>query len=180
VDPNGDAVTYRIRILKTPSDSSVFDATTTDTTITFPGYLGPSTTYRWYVSAGDPASHARESRERFTFVTSSTTGVVLSPPASGVVLYPNRPNPVQSSTLIPFAIAGSSPNAMTLVTLRIYDSAGHLVRTLLENEPTAVPLSRFEAWDGRDKKGRRVSSGIYYYRLTAAGKDLSRRMVVLR
>ena len=180
VDPNGDAVTYRIKILKAPSDSSVFDATTTDTTITFPGYLGPSTTYRWYVSASDPASHGRESRERFTFVTSSTTGVVLSPPASGVVLYPNRPNPVQSSTLIPFAIAASSANGMTLVTLRIYDAAGHLVRTLLENEPTAVPLARFEAWDGRDKKGRRVSSGIYYYRLTAAGKDLSKRMVVLR
>ena len=180
VDPNGDAVTYRIKILKAPSDSSVFDAMTTDTTITFPGYLGPSTTYHWYVSASDPANHARESRERFTFVTSSTTGVVLSPPPSGVALYPNRPNPVQSSTLIPFAITATSPNGMTFVTLRIYDAAGHLVRTLLENEPAAVPLARFEAWDGTDKKGRRVSSGIYYYRLTAAGKDLSRRMVVLR
>src|SRR5439155_121414 len=89
-----------------------------------------STTYGWYVSASDPASHGRESRERFTFVTSSTTGVVLSPPASGVVLYPNRPNPVQSSTLIPFAIAASSPNGMTLVTLRIYDTAGPLVRKI--------------------------------------------------
>jgi len=132
------------------------------------------------VSASDPANHARESRERFTFVTSSTTGVEITPPASGVVLYPNRPNPVQSSTLIPFGIAASPQAGSTRVTLRIFDAAGRLVRTLLDNEPNALPVARLQAWDGRDKKGRRVSSGIYYYRLTAAGKDLSRRMVVLR
>jgi len=180
VDPNGDALTYRIKILKAPSDSSVFDAMTTDTSITFPGYLGPSTTYRWYVNANDPAGHPRESRDRFTFVTSSTTGVELSPPAAGVVLYPNRPNPLRSSTLIPFGIAASSQGAVARVTLRIFDAAGRLVRTLLDNEATALPVARFEAWDGLDEKGRRVGSGIYYYRLTAAGKDLSRRMVVLR
>jgi hypothetical protein len=180
VDPNGDALSYRIRILKTPSDSLVFDATTSDTTITFPGYLGPSTVYRWYVAASDPASHVRESRDRFTFVTSSSTGVDLTPPAApSVVLYPNRPNPLQTSTLIPFAISGAPGNGAR-VTLRIFDAAGRLVRTLLDNEPSALPAVRLENWDGRDGKGHRVGSGIYYYRLTVAGREVSRRMVVLR
>jgi len=178
-DPNGDAVTYRLQIFKTPSDSVVFDATTTDTAMTFPGYLGPSTTYRWFVSASDPGGHVRESRDRYTFVTGATTSVDITPPASGVVLYPNRPNPVRSSTRIPFAI-GASPTSTAEVTLRIYSAAGRLVRTLVENEADVVPVVRLVSWDGRDEKGQRVGSGIYYYRLTVAGKDVSRRLVVLR
>jgi hypothetical protein len=39
---------------------------------------------------------------------------------------------------------------------------------------------RLAPWDGRDEKGQRVGSGIYYYRLTVSGKVFSRRMVVLR
>jgi len=182
VDPNGDALSYRIRLLKakTPSDSLVLDATTTDTTITFQGYLGPSTVYRWYVTATDPASHARESRDRFTFATSSSTGVDLpAPPAAGIVLWPNRPNPVHSSTQIPFAVGGTA-GGTARVTLRIFDASGRLVRTLLDNEADVLPAIRLARWDGRDEKGRRVGSGIYYYRLTAAGGVASRRMVVLR
>jgi hypothetical protein len=37
-----------------------------------------------------------------------------------------------------------------------------------------------KVWDGTDEKGHRVGSGIYYYRLTVAGKNYSRRMVVIR
>ncbi len=178
-DPNGDVVTYRIRILKASAvDSLIFDSTTIDTTMSFPGYLGPSTTYRWYVTASDPAGHVRESRDRYTFITGASTGVEITPPASGVVLYPNRPNPVRSSTKIPFAIG--APSGVARATLRIFDASGRLVRTLLENEAETLPAVRLTTWDGRDEKGRRVGSGIYYYRLTVSGKDVSRRMVVLR
>jgi subtilase family protein len=180
MDPDGDALSYRIRLLRVSPDSTVFDSTTTDTSVTFPGYLGPSVTYRWYVSASDPASHARDSRDIFTFVTSSSTGVEPTPPAPGAVLYPNRPNPVRSSTLIPFAISGSASSGPARVTLRIFDATGGLVRTLIENEAEALPVARLANWDGKNQNGRRVSSGIYYYRLTVAGRDLSRRMVVLR
>lgn len=183
VDPNGDALTYRILIFKTAPDTCIFNATTTDTTIAFAGFLGPSRTYRWYVIATDPASHGRESRDRFVFVTSATTGIPVSevpPAAAQVVLYPNRPNPVQSYTLIPFAISSASATGITRVTLRIFDARGRLVRTLLEKEAESVPGTCLKSWDAMDEKGRRVSSGIYYYRLTAAGKDLSRRMVVVR
>jgi len=179
-DPNGDPVTYRIQIRKALSDSLIFDATTTDTAMIFPGYLGPSTTYRWFVSASDPASHARESRDRYTFITGATTSVDITPPAMGVVLYPNRPNPVQSSTRIPFAIGANAPGGLAQVSLRIFDASGRLVRTLLDGDAEAVPTVRVPSWDGRDEKGHRVGSGIYYYRLSVSGRVLSRRMVVLR
>jgi hypothetical protein len=179
-DPNGAPVTYRVQIRKVSSDSLIFDATTSDTAMIYPGYLGPSTAYRWFVSASDPGSHIRESRDRYTFVTGLTTGVDITPPASGVVLYPNRPNPLRSSTLIPFAIGASPASGTAAVTLRIFDASGRLVRTLSENEAETVPVVRLQSWDGKDEKGQRVGSGIYYYRLTVSGKVFSRRMVVLR
>jgi flagellar hook assembly protein FlgD len=98
----------------------------------------------------------------------------------GVVLYPNRPNPVQSSTLIPFAIGANSPAGVAQVSLRIFDASGRLVRTLLDGDVEAIPTVRLPRWDGRDEKGHRVGSGIYYYRLAVSGRVLSRRMVVLR
>jgi subtilisin family serine protease len=179
-DPNGDPVTYRLQIRSVAPDCVIFDATTTDTAMTFPGYLGPSTTYNWFVSASDPGSHVRESRDRYTFVTGATTSVDITPPAMGVVLYPNRPNPVQSSTRIPFAIGANSPGGVAQVSLRIFDSSGRLVRTLLDGDAEAIPTVRVPSWDGRDEKGHRVASGIYYYRLAVSGRVLSRRMVVLR
>jgi subtilisin family serine protease len=178
-DPNADVVTYRLRIVHTATSSVVFDATTSDTTLSFPGYLSPNAKYFWYVSASDPGGHERESRDRYTLGAGLSTGVEVVPPASGVVLYPNRPNPVRASTQIPFAI-GPSVSGRADVTLRIYDASGRLVRTLIEHEQDGLPAVRFQSWDGLDEKRHRVASGIYYYRLTVSGRDFSRRMVVLR
>lgn len=180
-DPNGDPVTYRLRILVPPADTLLYDASTTDTMMASPGsLLRPSTLYKWFVSASDPQGHERESRDRYTFMTGNTTGVDITPPASGMVLYPNRPNPVRASTRIPFAIGSVSGGGPARVTLRIFDPLGRLVRTLIENEADALPVARLETWDGNDEKGHRVASGIYYYRLTVSGKEVSRAMVVLR
>jgi len=179
-DPDGDPVTYRLQIRSVAPDSVIFDATTTDTAMTFPGYLGPTTTYAWFVSASDPGGHARESRDRYTFITGATTSVDITPPAMGVVLYPNRPNPVQSSTRIPFAIGANPPAGVAQVSLRIFDASGRLVRTILDGDLEAIPTVRVPSWDGRDEKGHRVASGIYYDRLVVSGRVLTRRLVVLR
>ena len=174
-------MTYHLRILIPPADTLLYDASTTDSMMASPGYLlRPSTTYKWYVTASDPAGHVRESRDRYTFITGATTGVDITPPASGVVLYPNRPNPVRASTRIPFAIGPVNGAGSARVTLRIFDASGRLVRTLLDNEADALPAVRLQTWDGRDEKGHRVGSGIYYYRLTVSGQETSRSMVVLR
>jgi flagellar hook assembly protein FlgD len=64
------------------------------------------------------------------------------------------------------------------VALRIYDSSGALVRALVAGErPAGAHVAN---WDGRDDAGRAVATGIYYCRLDAGGKMLTRKMLLLK
>ena len=85
----------------------------------------------------------------------------------------NHPNPFGPSTRIRFAIPSEQR-----VTLRVYDSGGRLVRTL--EDGLLAPQVHVREWDGQDRNGNRVSSGVYFSRLDAGGKTLSRRMVLVR
>jgi hypothetical protein len=92
---------------------------------------------------------------------------------SALELLPNAPNPVLDRTEIPFTL----PEAQA-VTLAIYDIQGRRVRSLL-NGPLSAGTHRV-SWDRTDDRGRRVGSGIYYYRLMVGGRSLKRRLVALR
>ena len=35
-------------------------------------------------------------------------------------------------------------------------------------------------WDGTDSRGRRAGSGVYFYRLEAAGQESKKKMALLR
>jgi flagellar hook assembly protein FlgD len=62
--------------------------------------------------------------------------------------------------------------------LRVYDVSGRLVRTLVDGR---VEAGRHEvAWDGRDQGGRRTASGVYFYRLQGADREMTRKAVRLR
>ena len=65
-----------------------------------------------------------------------------------------------------------------VVRLAVYDIRGSMVRQLL-NE--VQPAGRGEVlWDGRDRRGSAVASGIYFYRVEARGLAQTRRLVLLR
>jgi serine protease AprX len=178
IDPQGSAVSYRLQLRSTAPDSSVFEATTTESTIVYTGYLGPSKIYEWWVTATDPQSNARVSKERFRFTTSSTTSVNVPPPAPPrVTLYQNYPNPLRASTLIDFSMTG--PPGTIPIALRIFDSRGRLIRTLVDSY-SAVPNGWSVHWDGLDGNGRRAGSGIYYYQLAVGDRTYSKRLVLLR
>ena len=70
----------------------------------------------------------------------------------------NYPNPFNPSTTIPFALTRSG-----VVTLGIYDNAGRLVKTLI-NEPFQ-PGEYTVQWDGRNGNGQTVASGVYFVRM---------------
>jgi flagellar hook assembly protein FlgD len=65
-----------------------------------------------------------------------------------------------------------------LVTVRIYDVSGRLVRTLFSGVKDAGRYSL--AWNGANDRGAEVASGIYFYKMEANGFNLTRKMVMLR
>jgi len=62
--------------------------------------------------------------------------------------------------------------------LRVYSASGRLVRTLVDSEmPAGVHRAH---WDGKDSSGRPVSSGIYFFRFSAAEVTKTQRLMLLR
>lgn len=103
--------------------------------------------------------------------------VPVEQPAAPAVarLEPNRPNPFNPRTEIGFWLPAAGP-----VVLRIYDPAGRLVRTLLDD---TLPQGRSAViWDGTDDAGRTVASGAYLCRLAAGGggPPQTRRLLLVR
>jgi len=87
----------------------------------------------------------------------------------------NAPNPFNPSTAISFQVPDGNSGQ---VTLKVYDLRGSLVRTLVDGPKEAGAYTVF--WDGRDREGRRVSSGVYLYRMQAASFTRTRKMVMLK
>ncbi len=85
----------------------------------------------------------------------------------------NYPNPFNPQTTINFSLKSRGA-----VRLAIYNVAGERVRTLANEEFAAGGHTR--VWDGRNDSGALVSSGIYFYRLTAPGFSQTRKMVLLK
>ena len=91
-------------------------------------------------------------------------------------LFPNYPNPFNPETWIPYQLAKPAD-----VTVRIYAANGALVRTIglgYQNAGVYQTRSRAAYWDGRNAWGETVSSGIYFYTLTADNFTTTRKMVI--
>ncbi|MEE9269907.1 MAG: T9SS type A sorting domain-containing protein [Candidatus Krumholzibacteria bacterium] len=90
-------------------------------------------------------------------------------------LHQNHPNPFNPSTTIQYSIASPSH-----VDLRVYSVAGALVRTLVDADQVPRNGGYAVVWDGRDDGDRQVATGVYFYRLQAAGVSETRKMVLLK
>jgi hypothetical protein len=88
-------------------------------------------------------------------------------------LSPNYPNPFNPETSIGYTIVESG-----VVRLDIVNISGQLVRTLVDG---AQSQGRHTVvWDGRDGSGKRVSAGVYLYRLRAGGFIETKKMMLLQ
>jgi hypothetical protein len=102
---------------------------------------------------------------------------VDEPPAvipENMNLSQNYPNPFNGRTIIHVETKYASNQA----SLDIYNLAGQLVSTLF-NGDMQPGFHRF-TWDGRDKEGRELSSGIYFYKLQSGSFASCKKMVLLR
>jgi subtilisin family serine protease len=105
-----------------------------------------------------------------TSVEDDATAAAAAPRFS---LAANAPNPFNPSTRIRFALADPGH-----ATLRIYTSAGRLVRKLVSGRLAAGPHEA--TWNGQDAEGKPVASGVYLYELVAGENRQTRKMSLLK
>jgi hypothetical protein len=104
----------------------------------------------------------------------TTTGIAGPQAAApSFALAQNWPNPVRPSTSIIYRVDATGP-----VSLRIYDVNGRAVRTLVDRNQDPAQYS--VVWDSKDDAGRKVASGVYFYKLEAGAQQAVRRLVVVR
>jgi hypothetical protein len=86
----------------------------------------------------------------------------------------NFPNPFNPATTIRYGL----PSAER-VTLKIYNLLGAEVATLVNDEPKAAGYHA-AIWDGRDKNGRVVASGVYVYRMQAGSFVMTKKLALVK
>lgn len=91
----------------------------------------------------------------------------------GFQLYPNYPNPFNSSTTIQFRLP-----KITEVSIQVFNINGKLVRTLFQGRKEAG--EHFLHWDGTDELGGKISSGIYYYKMVAGSFSEAKRLILIK
>ncbi|UCG52118.1 MAG: T9SS type A sorting domain-containing protein, partial [Candidatus Latescibacterota bacterium] len=99
--------------------------------------------------------------------------VSVTVPGMSLALFQNTPNPFNPTTSISFALPNRSR-----ATLVVYDVEGRHVKTLVDDVIDGGV--RETVWDGTDARGHRVSSGVYFYRLTVGNKSLTKKMLLLK
>ena len=91
--------------------------------------------------------------------------------SGGDVFSPSLPNPFQDETTFRLSLASSGE-----VRLEIVDVRGRLVKGLIRGE---LQAGKFHAtWYGDDERGHRVSSGVYFARLSTRTGVWSQKVVV--
>ena len=85
----------------------------------------------------------------------------------------NYPNPFNASTVIDYDIQYGSQ-----VELSVYDLGGRKISTVFNG---FQPAGQHQVtWNGFDSNQNPVSSGVYFYRLTANSESITKRMVLLK
>jgi hypothetical protein len=154
-------------------DETIVEGTANSGTYLWPASEGASDECRLRVIARDGAGLAGFDDSDADFSKGTSTGGPDSPDVRDFYLAQNVPNPFNPVTTIRFGLPVSSS-----VSLRIYDTAGRLIRVLVDDQRGA---GRYEAiWDGLDRAGRPVASGVYFYRLATNTFVEDKKMILLR
>jgi len=152
-------------------------------------YAGSSNPFRLRLS---PEAVCGEIAHILTYARHCTNGIVdtlpydlsighISLPADDndpvlpktIELFQNCPNPFNPETVIRFT-SKSDRQAC----LEVFNLTGQKIRTLFDGMAKAG--ENRVVWDGRDKSGESVPSGIYFYRLRIEDQIISKKMILLK
>jgi hypothetical protein len=107
------------------------------------------------------------------YVTGTITGAPSTTLPSAFSLEQNVPNPFNPTTTIRFTLPTRAQ-----VNLTVFDVNGRRVITLVDGVMSAGLSS--VVWDGRDRRGNQVSSGVYFYRIVEGSNVETRKMLLLK
>jgi len=145
----------------------------------------PGKTYYYYVEDVDFTGHSNKSDIIQVTVGQQPEQVIPDRFAKTKPVIPNMfallqnyPNPFNPDTWVPYKLAKD-----TNVVIRIYNTNGKIVRTLrLGNQAAGVYVDKERAayWDGKNERGDKVASGLYFYTLQAGKFTATKRMVIVK
>lgn len=108
----------------------------------------------------------------------STNNVVdaplIGPVPAEFALQSPRPNPFRSAANIRFDVPASGGD----VRVNVYDLTGRRIVNLVDGLQSAGRHT--VTWDGRDARGRRAVSGVYFVRLESPARTETRKITLLR
>jgi FlgD Ig-like domain len=133
-----------------------------------------------FYAAGNAANSNGGTSGDYIYTTSWTIAVASADvadedhPLSAPLTFVNSPNPFAGTTLITYDLPAAGGHA----TLEIFDATGARVSTLFEQlKPGGT---HHVAWDGRNRYGQQVPSGMYLARLSTESGSRTRPLMVLR
>ena len=131
--------------------------------------------YIWH--QGQPQLAQGETRE-VVFTCNNVVGVdeqIKPTELAKVTLYQNYPNPFSASTTISFSFRHGDTE---VTEISIYNIKGQRVKTFrIPKSESRIPNV---VWDGRDEKGKSLTSGIYLYRITAGDFTDTKKCIILK
>ena len=121
-----------------------------------------------YTPGGETVRVQRYGTNYLTAVQEGTSLV------DGYKLLQNYPNPFNPTTKITYSIPKNE-----VVSLKVFDMLGQEVTSLVNNESQAAGTYS-SVWNGTDKSGNSVSSGIYFYQLVTPNFTQTERMTLVK
>jgi hypothetical protein len=166
-------LTYTVEYSTTPDFSNPIVVDNVENPFVQISGLEANQHYYWRVksAAGDNESYYSPVGD-FTTYGVTAVGDEVSLPET-YQLSQNYPNPFNPTTIIKFQLPKES-----FVSLKVYDITGKEIKTLLNGNISAGYHS--VSWNATDNDGRKVSSGIYFYRITTPEFSSVKKMMLLK
>jgi len=95
------------------------------------------------------------------------------PPAVQTSLADAYPNPMNPTATIRYTVG--APGRLML---RVFDVTGRVIRTLVDD--TKATGAYAAIWDGRNDRGEKVASGVFFYQLEGPGYKSAKKLVILQ
>jgi hypothetical protein len=117
--------------------------------------------------------HSEDSETKLDYINATVVSVEINSIPQHFKLYQNNPNPFNPKTTIQYEMPEGS-----YVIIKIFNLLGKEIIRLVDEFQTAG-IQKVD-WDGKNKNGISVNSGIYLYSLTCNNFSQTKKMLLIK